>query len=1260
MKKRISRILGVILSLALLSGLAMVAPVSASDPIGDPDVYNDWEDLCQPKVMPGSDVELMAQAVDGTLFVSVFDGTNWDIYRSEDGGWTWSKTKFADYGAPVNAIDCAPNWDTNPTFYVGTQDGQVFRCQNAGKEEPVLLRQVVDSVPIAASVIHDLDTWSDGNDVWILVATNRDVMVMKDDLFASWIDMDLTISFDGLHTSQNGTPQGFFSQALVSRFAPDFDQSGLIWSIVRDLAGDAWITATISPGQWGQVVNSVEIPSPGTLHAVVDLDFAEFYSSTSAPVVYAALGFWGTDIADGVYEVAGAFLNDLTVATNLNVGPFGTDFMSVQVSGEVIMAGEYWAADVWTSRNGGDTWTPAAKPPTGQGGTQVLMAPGAFDPDTGVAYATTRGLESAFSYTNDGGVTWNQIGFWDTEIDYKLDIAFDPCGPGAILLTENTGAGVLGWPYAHSVWRTDDITAKCPKWERVLTDTISSPFDDFYLAAYIMDCSGIMLAALDGPDMVVLKSVDNGQTWNLWRTLPVTMGYINDWVIFDGATMFAACSNGFYGTTRFGPAKQRLIGTNLNTIALQPGFDLNDPDNQTVLVGAMFSGNAVISFDAGNVWQDPDYIGPGDVYVAFNNDGTPYFATYNGGVYMAGEIKATGLADIKMVKDSQGDVASADQFGGIYIAPDDALYVIAHYIDTDTVYDYEAEGSICLVGQAEFWGNITVEGLAAPGTTLVIYGSGLADDTIEDPVGTFIPMEALNIIGANLEVVAGPDVVGFVQVQGAVSGATGWVTIDAQSAPGFVVGDTVLVIDSVVHAYYAPEQCIALVDEALVGTFIDLEALNIINCNLIGNATGGVTGSVTVMGASSGNTSAIAIDIATDLGYSDGEVISCLSSNLEVDEVASVGSVTYDEKLIRLLKHEPKPCGNGNVWEYIDSAGAWPRLWGNTGYNNVWTLGGDGSEMWFLEDTLSGPVTGVTVTKIGETKATVNWAAVVGGEDSNGDDNDIVYEVALLMETAGKPVCVPITPGLTDKTSMLISGLDDNEDYIVHVRVAPQPDSVYSSRWSAAASFTTLEAICVPENLVPENGMQDAPLLPSFVWEDPCGNAVEFQFQLSTDPGMATLLVDITTENTAYTIEPGDELEYDTNHYWRVRAISGTGTMSDWCFSNFHTRVEPIPPVTVEPPPTPTIPLTVVPPDVIVEPPDITVTAPAPQVTVVPPDITVDVPPVVTVTQQPVPTIQLPPEEDPGTPVYIWVIVAIGAVLTVAVIVLIIRTRRVV
>ena len=265
-----------------------------------------------------------------------------------------------------------------------------------------------------------------------------------------------------------------------------------------------------------------------------------------------------------------------------------------------------------------------------------------------------------------------------------------------------------------------------------------------------------------------------------------------------------------------------------------------------------------------------------------------------------------------------------------------------------------------------------------------------------------------------------------------------------------------------------------------------------------------------------------------------------------------------------------------------------------------------------------------------------------------------------------------------------------------HVELMPSSfkgvsDGPWTSRWSSDVTFYTLECVATPVNIVPYNGMQDAPLLPSFLWdhgscEEPNGtvtptmtptlgesNAEYFEFQLSTDPavdsdGFISGLVAGTPTNIdaptmAYT--QTDELAYDTNHYWIVRAVStdslsGEMAYSGWCFSNFHTRVEAIPPVTIEPPPTPTIDITLPAPQVTVVPPDVDVTLPAPQVTVVPPDVTVDVPPVVTVTQQAPPTLVIPEAEDPGTPVYIWVIVAIGAILTIAVIVLIIRTRRVV
>ena len=104
MKKRITKILGVVLSLALLSSLAMVTPVIAQP--GE----NVWAEIDLPPVAPGTDVELLAQAADGTLFASVYDGVEYCLYRSEpdaDGvaAWEWDETALFYHEIMVKAYD---------------------------------------------------------------------------------------------------------------------------------------------------------------------------------------------------------------------------------------------------------------------------------------------------------------------------------------------------------------------------------------------------------------------------------------------------------------------------------------------------------------------------------------------------------------------------------------------------------------------------------------------------------------------------------------------------------------------------------------------------------------------------------------------------------------------------------------------------------------------------------------------------------------------------------------------------------------------------------------------------------------------------------------------------------------------------------------------------------------------------------------------------------------------------------------------------
>jgi hypothetical protein len=334
-----------------------------------------------------------------------------------------------------------------------------------------------------------------------------------------------------------------------------------------------------------------------------------------------------------------------------------------------------------------------------------------------------------------------------------------------------------------------------------------------------------------------------------------------------------------------------------------------------------------------------------------------------------------------------------------------------------------------------------------------------------------------------------------------------------------------------------------------------------------------------------------------------GEVLIVATSMLEADVVAGTSSTTTpaaDVCLWRLLIGE-----DDNVWENacIEGEIIAENLWGTTGSNILWTFTNPEDEydvtpgdlgdlgIWALEDFLTGAVDLVSPADgsriASSSKATLEWEEMdtAGKYELGGDFEDVTA---------------------TTKTKVDVSGLSDNTTYDWKVRVS----TPWTSRWSDMWEFTTLDEVNTPVNMVPENGLQNAPLKPSFMWSDVSG-ATNYTFELSTDPTFATTTGTATTTVNAYTWA-GANLAEDTDYYWRVRAYnSSTGGVSDWCLSNFHTRMAPTDPVVVT-------------------------------------QTTTNI----TLTQQ--------PAETPETPAYIWIIIVIGAILTIAVIVLIVRTRRVV
>ena len=184
----------------------------------------------------------------------------------------------------------------------------------------------------------------------------------------------------------------------------------------------------------------------------------------------------------------------------------------------------------------------------------------------------------------------------------------------------------------------------------------------------------------------------------------------------------------------------------------------------------------------------------------------------------------------------------------------------------------------------------------------------------------------------------------------------------------------------------------------------------------------------------------------------------------------------------------------------------------------------------------------------------------------------------------------------------------------------------------AVVSPTTAAVGVAPAVTAPAFGADSASVTPTLIWSAVAG-ATEYHIALSATPDFLVPEIADTSEVNGYVLP--EALEYSTTYYWRVRAVIAymvegeeVTSQSAWTMGMFTTMAEPAPPAEEG--------------DIIVEQPDA-------------PDITIEAPaaPDVTVEIAPDEIIQVIPDY------LLWVIIAVGAVLVIAVIVLIVRTRRV-
>jgi hypothetical protein len=183
----------------------------------------------------------------------------------------------------------------------------------------------------------------------------------------------------------------------------------------------------------------------------------------------------------------------------------------------------------------------------------------------------------------------------------------------------------------------------------------------------------------------------------------------------------------------------------------------------------------------------------------------------------------------------------------------------------------------------------------------------------------------------------------------------------------------------------------------------------------------------------------------------------------------------------------------------------------------------------------------------------------------------------------------------TSQTCIVVDGLTAGTTYYWKVRVAE--GSPFYSKWSTLRSFDTALG-SVPYLCSPICGASDIVLTTNFSWDAVAG-ATSYEIQIATDEAFSSIVAEGTATVNAWV--PASALDYSTVYYWRVRAVND-GVAGAWSTCIFTTENAP------EAPPEPVEPVEIVQTEI--------------------------------------------------TPTWIWVLIGIGGALTIAVIILIVTTRR--
>ena len=504
MKGNKAKLFGVVMALVLAVALASVGVVQdASASILQ------WSEITIPEegadgdyaLWSGSEVGPIAVTPDGgTIFAASGPGLD-TLMRSTDGGYIWKQvmTELDNVAAttflgPIVDIVVSPDWEDDDTVIVAT-DTDVCISGDRGVE--------FTTMAPPGGTITSLDAIMDEDFRLALVAGSSDNVFLMTWPLGGWVPQEVTPPYSVLDVV----------------FSTDYATDAQIVAVVTDGAS-TWVQAKFGDSAWGATItdatlfDTTTLPTPapfGSSRACIGLpDDYDAYD----PTLF--VGVVGDNDEGDVYLIT--WVGSVWAAIDLNVRDAGvhedtqTDIWSIAVSGDAADATILVGTEqintlvaprqylVYLSEDGGTTWVPSAKQPTGEIEATIAM---------GSDYVGTKGVESAFSAADDAMMSWNQRGLIDAVITEINDVVPSPgyAADGTLFMVTYDAVMV------NSLWQT---TNSGTNWERVfcstLTDIKGEPAACLFDMVRLASNGGLFVAQEDTVE--IRLSADDAATWS--------------------------------------------------------------------------------------------------------------------------------------------------------------------------------------------------------------------------------------------------------------------------------------------------------------------------------------------------------------------------------------------------------------------------------------------------------------------------------------------------------------------------------------------------------------------------------------------------------------------------------------------------------------------------------------------------------------------------------------------------------------------------